>query len=49
MKIFLKLKLHWGAIRWKMLIIFVSFSVISMSLVGCFAVAVLNVVKTNTA
>ena len=44
MKIFLKLKRHWGAIRWKMLIIFVFFSVISMSLVGCFAVAVLNVV-----
>ena len=44
MKIFKKLKRHWGAIRWKMLIIFVFFSVISMSLVGCFAVAVLNVV-----
>jgi serine phosphatase RsbU (regulator of sigma subunit) len=44
MKIFLKLKRHSGAIRWKMLIIFVFFSVISMSLVGCFAVAVLNVV-----
>src|ERR1700677_4766961 len=44
MKIFLKLKRYWGAIRWKMLIIFVFFSVISMSLVGCFAVAVLNVV-----
>jgi serine phosphatase RsbU (regulator of sigma subunit) len=44
MKIFLKLKLYWGAIRWKMLIIFVFFSVLSMSLVVCFAVAVLNVV-----
>ena len=44
MKIFLKLKRYWGAIRWKMLIIFVFFSVISMSLVGCLAVAVLNVV-----
>ena len=44
MKIVLILKRHWGAIRWKMLIIFVFFSVISMSLVGCFAVAVLNVV-----
>ena len=41
---FLKLKRSWGAIRWKMLIIFVFFSVISMILVGCFAVAVLNVV-----
>jgi serine phosphatase RsbU (regulator of sigma subunit) len=40
----LKLKLYWGSIRSKMLIIFVFFSVISMSLVGCFAVAVLNVV-----
>lgn len=41
---FLKLKRSWGAIRWKMLTIFVFFSVISMILVGCFAVAVLNVV-----
>ena len=41
---YLKLKRSWGAIRWKMLIIFVFFSVISMILVGCFAVAVLNVV-----
>ena len=40
----LKLKRSWGAIRWKMLIIFVFFSVISMLLVGCFAVAILNVV-----
>ena len=44
MKMLLKLKRSWGAIRWKMLIIFVFFSVISMILVGCFAVAVLNVV-----
>ena len=44
MKMFLKLKRSWGAIRWKMLIIFVFFSVISMILVGCFAIAVLNVV-----
>jgi serine phosphatase RsbU (regulator of sigma subunit) len=40
----LKLKRSWGAIRWKMLTIFVFFSVISMILVGCLAVAVLNVV-----
>lgn len=44
MKIFLKLKRSWGAIRWKMLTIFVFFSVISIILVGCFAVALLNVV-----
>src|SRR6266478_2650960 len=41
---FLKLQRFWGAIRWKMLTIFVFFSVVSMILVGCFAVAVLNVV-----
>lgn len=40
----LKLKRSWGAIRWKMLTIFVFFSIISMILVGCFAVAILNVV-----
>src|SRR6266851_2961290 len=43
-KMFLKLKRSWGAIRWKMMTIFVFFSVVSMILVGCFAVAVLNVV-----
>jgi len=43
-KTFLKLKRSWGAIRWKMLIIFVFFSVISMTLVGCLAIAILNVV-----
>jgi serine phosphatase RsbU (regulator of sigma subunit) len=42
--LFLQLKRTWGAIRWKMLTIFIFFSVISMILVGCFAVAVLNVV-----
>jgi len=41
---FLKLQRFWGAIRWKMLTLFVFFSVVSMILVGCFAVAVLNVV-----
>ena len=41
---FLKLQCFWGAIRWKMLTIFVFFSVVSMILVGCFAIAVLNVV-----
>jgi serine phosphatase RsbU (regulator of sigma subunit) len=44
MRILLKAKDSWGAIRWKMLIIFAFFSVISMILVACFAVAVLNVV-----
>ena len=34
----------WSAIRWKMLIIFAFFSIISMILVACLAVAVLNVV-----
>ncbi len=41
---FLTLPRFWGAIRWKMLTIFVFFSVVSMILVGCFAIAVLNVV-----
>ena len=41
---FLQLKRTWGAIRWKMLTIFVFFSVISMILVGWFAIAFLNVV-----
>ena len=43
-KTFLKLKRSWGAIRWKMLTIFVFFSIISMILVGCLAIAILNVV-----
>jgi len=44
MRILLSMKHSWGAIRWKMLIIFAFFSVISMILVARFAVAVLNVV-----
>src|SRR5215467_899970 len=44
MKMLLKLKRSWGAIRSKMLAIFIFFSVISMIFAGCFAVAVLNVV-----
>src|SRR5258708_27769436 len=44
MRILLNVKHSWGAIRWKMLIIFAFFSVISMILVACLAVAVLNVV-----
>ena len=43
-KMYLQLKRTWGAIRWKMLVIFVFFSIISMILVGCLAVALLNVV-----
>ena len=39
-----KLRKSWSAIRWKMLIIFAFFSVISTLLIGCFSVAVLNVV-----
>src|SRR5260370_35957931 len=44
MRILLNVKHSWGAIRWKMLIIFAFYSVISMILVACFAVAVLYVV-----
>src|ERR1700722_14724056 len=44
MRSLLNMKHSWSAIRWKMLIIFAFFSVISMILVACFAVAVLNVV-----
>jgi len=44
MRILLNMKHSWSAIRWKMLMIFAFFSVISMILVACFAVAVLNVV-----
>src|ERR1700681_2818718 len=44
MRILLNMKHSWSAIRWRMLIIFAFFSVISMMLVACIAVAVLNVV-----
>src|SRR5258708_26122647 len=44
MRILLNVKHSWGAIRWKMLIIFAFFSIISMILVASFAVVVLNVV-----
>src|SRR5258708_21082863 len=44
MRILLNVKHSWGAIRWKMLIIFAFFSIISMILVACFSVAILNVV-----
>jgi len=38
------IKNYWGAIRWKMLIIFAFFSVVSTILIGALSVAVLNVV-----
>ncbi len=38
------IKESWSAVRWKMLIIFAFFSVLSTFLVACFSVAVLNVV-----
>src|SRR5580704_1039784 len=38
------IKYYWGAIRWKMLIIFAFFSVVSTILSGALSVAVLNVV-----
>jgi serine phosphatase RsbU (regulator of sigma subunit) len=41
---FASVKKSWGAVRWKMLVIFVFFSMTSMFLVACFAVVVLNVV-----
>jgi serine phosphatase RsbU (regulator of sigma subunit) len=44
MQPFQNVKKAWGAVRWKMLIIFAFFSITSMFLVGCFSVAVLNVV-----
>lgn len=44
MRVFQNARKFWGTIRWKMLIIFVFFSVISTFLVACFSVAVLNVV-----
>jgi serine phosphatase RsbU (regulator of sigma subunit) len=44
MQPFQNVKKSWGAVRWKMLIIFVFFSITSMFLVACFSVAVLNVV-----
>src|SRR5271170_3128670 len=37
-------RIYWGAIRWKMLIIFAFFSVVSTILIGALSVAILNVV-----
>src|SRR5437868_5610931 len=44
MRVFQNVREFWSTIRWKMLIIFAFFSVTSTFLVGCFSVAVLNVV-----
>jgi serine phosphatase RsbU (regulator of sigma subunit) len=42
--IFLKLKSSWAAIRWKILIIFTFFSIMSVIMGTCFSIAVLNLV-----
>jgi serine phosphatase RsbU (regulator of sigma subunit) len=44
MRVSYNVKTSWSGIRWKMLIVFAFFSVVSMFLVACFAVAILNVV-----
>src|ERR1700753_3257844 len=44
LKIFLQLSNMWAAIRWKMMIIFSFFSVVSVAMITCFSVALLNVV-----
>jgi hypothetical protein len=44
MQLFSNMQKFWSTIRWKMLIIFAFFSVISVILVACFSVALLNVV-----
>ena len=38
------LRKAWGTIRWKMLIIFSFFSIVSVAMVTCFSIALLNVV-----
>jgi serine phosphatase RsbU (regulator of sigma subunit) len=43
-KIFLKLSNAWASIRWKMMIIFSFFSIVSVAMITCFSIAVLNVV-----
>jgi serine phosphatase RsbU (regulator of sigma subunit) len=42
--IVLKLKKAWTAIRWKMVIIFSFFSIVSVAMTACFSIALLNVV-----
>jgi hypothetical protein len=41
---FLSLRKAWAAIRWKMLIIFLFFSTVSVAMVTCFSIALVNVV-----
>jgi serine phosphatase RsbU (regulator of sigma subunit) len=41
---FLKLRKAWGTIRWKMMIIFSFFSIVSVAMITCFSIALLNVV-----
>ena len=41
---FVKLRDAWAAIRWKMMIIFSFFSIVSVAMITCFSIAVLNVV-----
>jgi serine phosphatase RsbU (regulator of sigma subunit) len=35
---------NWGAIRWKMMIIFSFFNIVSVTMIACFSIALLNVV-----
>jgi HAMP domain-containing protein len=44
LKIFLRLSNAWAAIRWKMTIIFSFFGIVSVAMITCFSVALLNVV-----
>jgi serine phosphatase RsbU (regulator of sigma subunit) len=43
-KTFLKLSKAWAALRWKMTIIFSFFSIVSVAMITCFSLALLNVV-----
>jgi len=44
LKMLMKLRAAWGMIRWKMMIIFSFFSIISVAMITCFSIALLNVV-----
>ena len=44
MQIFLKLSNAWAAIRWKMMIIFSFFNIVSVAMITCFSIALVNVV-----
>ncbi len=43
-KIFVKFSNAWAGVRWKMMIIFSFFSVVSVAMITCFFIALLNVV-----